>query len=93
MDLILKPNKRNTKQIGGNIYKEWMPIEYPKKINYKPEGRKNIRRPLTGRWFPGGRNRPRVLNLIVDDDDDLMKSDKIECPLTSYRAFLATFIQ
>ena len=23
-----------------------------------------------GRWFPGGRNRPRGLSLIVDDDDD-----------------------
>ena len=23
-----------------------------------------------GRWFPGGRKRPRALNFIVDDYDD-----------------------
>ena len=23
-----------------------------------------------GKWFPGGRNRPTGLSLIVDDDDD-----------------------
>ena len=23
-----------------------------------------------GRWFPGGRNRPRGVSLVVDDDDD-----------------------
>ena len=37
------------KWIGGNIYKEWMTTDYPKKINYKPEERRNIGRPQT-RW-------------------------------------------
>ena len=32
-----------------NIYKEWMTTDYPKKLNYKPEGRRNIGRPQT-RW-------------------------------------------
>ena len=43
----------------------------PKKLNYKPEGRRNIERPLTS-WednFRERRNRPRGLSLIVDDDD------------------------
>ena len=31
------------------IYKEYMKTDYPKKLNYKPEGRRNIGRPLT-RW-------------------------------------------
>ena len=31
------------------MYKEWMTTDYPKKINYNPEGRTNIGRPLT-RW-------------------------------------------
>ena len=28
---------------------EWMATDYPKKLHYKPEGRRNIGRPLT-RW-------------------------------------------
>ena len=28
------------------MYKEWTTREYPKKLNYKSEGRRNIRRPL-----------------------------------------------
>ena len=35
--------------MGGNIYKEWMTTGYPKNLNYKPDGRRNIGRPLT-RW-------------------------------------------
>ena len=31
------------------MYKEWMTTGYPKKLNYKPEGIRNIGRPLT-RW-------------------------------------------
>ena len=41
-----------------------------KELNYKPEERINIGKPQT-RWgddFPGRRNRPRGLSLIVDDD-------------------------
>ena len=30
------------KEIGGNIYEEWMTTDYQK--NYKPEGRRNIGR-------------------------------------------------
>ena len=41
----LTPYKINWK----NIYIEWMTREYPKKLNYKPEGRRNIGRPQT-RW-------------------------------------------
>ena len=44
-----------------------------KKLNQKPEGRRNIGRPRT-RWgddFSGGRNRVRGLSLIVDNDDEL----------------------
>ena len=33
-----------------------------------------------GRWFPGGRNRPRGLSLIVvDDDDDDDDDDDYDC--------------
>ena len=32
------------------MYKEWMTIDYPpKNLNYKPERRRNIGRPIT-RW-------------------------------------------
>ena len=54
------------------MYKEWMTTDYSKKINYKPEGRRNIGRPQT-RWeddFREEKNRPRGLSLINDDDDD-----------------------
>ena len=40
----------------------------PKKNNYKPEGRRNIGRRLGDDFREGGRNRPRGLSLIVDDD-------------------------
>ena len=30
------------KKIGGNIYKEWMTIDYPKILNYKPEGPRGL---------------------------------------------------
>ena len=32
-----------------DIYKEWMTTDYPKILNSKPEGRRNIGRPQ-GRW-------------------------------------------
>ena len=36
-------NYRNIKEIGGNIYKEGITTDYPKKkLNYKTEGRINI---------------------------------------------------
>ena len=42
-------------------------------LYYKPEGRRNIRRPQT-RWGDDfreeGRNRPRGLSLIEEEDDD-----------------------
>ena len=48
-----------------------------KKINYNFEGRRNIGRPQT-RWEDvfreGGRNRPKGLSLIVDDDDEVFVS-------------------
>ena len=47
-----------------------MTTDYPKNLNYKPEGTRNIGRPQT-RWrddFAGGWNRPRGLSLIVDDE-------------------------
>ena len=31
------------------MYKEWMTKDYPKMLNYKPEGRRNIGRPQR-RW-------------------------------------------
>ena len=37
-----------TKYIA-NIYNEWMTIDYPKKIKFKLEGRRNIGRPQR-RW-------------------------------------------
>ena len=41
-----------------------------KNLNYKPEGRRNIGNTSNemGRWFPGGRNRPRGLSFIVNDN-------------------------
>ena len=46
-------NARNwidlAQDIGRNIYKEWMTTDYSKNLNYKPEGRRNIGRPLM-RW-------------------------------------------
>ena len=54
-------------------YKEWMATDCSTNFNYKTEGRKNIGRPQrrSGRWFLEGRNRPRGLSLLVDDDDEL----------------------
>ena len=28
------------KEIGGNVYKEWMTTDYTNKTNYKPEGKR-----------------------------------------------------
>ena len=43
-------NSRNIKSTGENIYKEWMTRDHPKKkLNHKPEGRRNVGRPQT-RW-------------------------------------------
>ena len=36
-----------------------------------------------GRLFPRGRNRPRGLSLIVDDDDDDLISNKLDVILNS----------
>ena len=45
-------------------------MDYPKKLNYKPEGRINIGRPQT-RWEEISRRKEQAkgLVLIVEDDD------------------------
>ena len=47
-----------------------------KKIKLQTWRKKKYRKTKNemGRWFPGGRNRPRGLRLIVDDDDNFLKS-------------------
>ena len=39
-----------------------------------------------GRWFPGGRNRPRGLSLIVDDGDGYLADSRweIKCSVYAY---------
>ena len=46
----------------------------PKKIKLQTWSEKKYRKITNemGRWFPGGRNRPRGLSL-TDDDDDIKK--------------------
>ena len=45
-----------------------MTTDYPKKLNYKPEGRRNIGR--DGKMISGRKEQAKGLSLIVDDDDN-----------------------
>ena len=45
-----------------------MTKDYPKKLNYKPEGRRNIGRSLM-RWENDFREEGTGLSLIVDEDE------------------------
>jgi len=47
-----------------------MPTDYPKNFKLQTRRQKKYRKTTSemGRLFPGGRNRPRGLSLIVDDD-------------------------
>ena len=57
-------------KINWNIYKEWMTTDYPKKFKLQTWREKKYRKTTNkmGRWFLGGRNRPRGLRLIVYDE-------------------------